>query len=320
MTIGKGKIITVGINPAWDINCMIDGIDWGDHKIIDEQISTPAGKALNVSKSLAYLGYMSVAAGLWGEHDYDDMVAKLRPLSGFLDLSFTVANGRTRRNVCISDTHNHRQMHLRLSGTLASRTNIKKLADQVLKLVDKDDVCIFAGSIPEGNFSDDIVSLFWDCRQKEAMIILDSSGSMFNRLVETGQVSVIAPNTQELEELIDSNVKEEPSAIARAGKKLLDKVDMILVSMGALGSVLVNKEGYWHTELVGVPMPVKKTVGCGDNLLGGFVSGLHEDSDPGYALEKAVRIATGFAYGLCDTHEFWELEEKVHTETSFYKF
>jgi 1-phosphofructokinase family hexose kinase len=320
MTIGKGKIITIGINPAWDINCMLDGIDWGDHKVIDEQISEPAGKALNVSKALAYQGYMSVAAGLWGEHDYDDMVSLLRPLSGYLDLRFTVVNGRTRRNVCISDTRNHRQMHLRLTGTLASKASIKKMVEHIQKVVDKNDVCVFSGSIPEGNFNEEIISLIWECRRKDSIIILDSSGDMFGRLVDTGQVSIISPNIEELEELVGGRVKQQAYAVARAGRKLLEKVDMILVSMGPQGTVLVGRGGYWHTELVGVPMPVIRTVGCGDNLLAGFIAGLHEDPDPAYAVTKAVRQATAYAYGLCDSYEVWELEEKVPVETLYYDF
>ncbi len=316
----KGKIITVGISPAWDIHCIVDGIDWGEHKVIDSQTQLPAGKALNVSKSLAYIGYISVASGLWGEYDYDDMITKLKPFNAFIDLHFTVVNGKTRQNTCISDTRNNRQMHLRLPGTLASKANIKKLSGQLSHLVEKGDLCVFAGSIPQGNFTDEIVSMVWDCKDREADIVLDSSGPTFERLVDTEQISIISPNITELEELIDTRLKPEPYVVARAGKKLLKKVEMILVSMGAQGAVLIRREGYWYSEPVGVPMPVVKTVGSGDNLLAGFIAGLHEDDDPGYALAKAVRLATAFSYGLCDTLEEWELAEKVNVETSFHQF
>ena len=40
---------------------------------IDEQVVRPAGKALNVSYALAWMGGESVAAGLWGREDYDEM-------------------------------------------------------------------------------------------------------------------------------------------------------------------------------------------------------------------------------------------------------
>ena len=317
---GKGKIITIGINPAWDVDCLVDGIDWGEHKKIDEQIVNPAGKALNVSKALSYMGYMSTASGLWGDYDYDDMVATLRPLSGFIDFRFTVVNGRTRRNIFINDTHNQRQMHLRLAGTLATRANIRRLCEQLPAIVEKDDICVFAGSIPDGNFSEDLVSLIWDCKQKEANLVLDTSGNMFGKLVDTGNISVISPNLEELEELLDCRIKPEPHTVARAGRKLLDRVKMVIVSLGAQGCILVGSDGYWQTELMGVPLPVVRTVGCGDNLLAGFIAGMIEDADPAYALTKGVRLATAHAYGLCNKVEAWELEEKIEVDTVFHAY
>lgn len=317
---GRGKIITISINPAWDIECMVDGIDWGDHKIIDRQNCTPAGKALNVSRALAYMGYTSVAAGLWGSYDYDDMLSKLRPLSGYIDIRFTVVNGRTRRNVSISDTRNNRQMHLRLAGSLATKPNVKKFIEHLLGVVDAGDVCVFAGSLPDGSFADEIVSAVWDCKAKEAEIVLDSSGKLFSRLIDTKQVDIISPNIQELAELVGTRVKPEINTVTRAARKMLEKVNTVIVSMDAAGALLVNRDGYWHSELKGVPMPVIKTVGCGDNLLAGIIAGMHEDPDPGYALAKGVRLATAYAYGICETNEIWELDEKISVETNYHKF
>ncbi len=53
---GKGRIITIGLSPAWDIRCRGAGLDWGRHVEIDEQVVRPAGKALNVSDALAWMG------------------------------------------------------------------------------------------------------------------------------------------------------------------------------------------------------------------------------------------------------------------------
>ena len=32
--IDKGKIITVGLSPAWDVTCHMDSIEWGQTKKI----------------------------------------------------------------------------------------------------------------------------------------------------------------------------------------------------------------------------------------------------------------------------------------------
>ncbi|MGE5295047.1 MAG: hypothetical protein ACM3VT_09480, partial [Solirubrobacterales bacterium] len=122
-----GRIITVGVSPAWDVTCLGRGLDWGRHAIIDEQIVRPAGKAMNVSFALAWMGCSSVAAGLWGRDDHEEMEAAVARLSGLVEPRMTIVEGRTRRNVSVVDIQAHREMHLRDRKSLASIDNLKKL-------------------------------------------------------------------------------------------------------------------------------------------------------------------------------------------------
>ena len=187
-------------------------------------------------------------------------------------------------------------------------------------LVDPNDVCVFSGSLPEGVFADEIVSLFWDCKAKGATIILDSSGKLFAKLIDTEQIDIISPNVAELSELVKTKVSHDIKSVSEAARKLLQKVRTVIISMDSAGAVLINQDGCWHSELKGVPMPLVKSVGCGDNLLAGIIAGMYEDNDAGYALTKGVRLATAHAYGICDTTEAWQLEEKIEVETNYYKF
>ena len=66
----KSPVITIGLSPAWDVTCFGRNLDWDLHQDIDEQSIRPAGKALNVSKALAWMGQQNIAAGLWGRDDY----------------------------------------------------------------------------------------------------------------------------------------------------------------------------------------------------------------------------------------------------------
>ena len=94
--IDNNSIITVGISPCWDKTCYIDGIEWNEHKVIHSHTIVPAGKALNVSKSLAGMSRKSIAAGLWGKSDYQQLVESLSDTRNFIDLKLTVVEGRTR--------------------------------------------------------------------------------------------------------------------------------------------------------------------------------------------------------------------------------
>ena len=50
-------------------------------------------------------------------------------------------------------------------------------------------------------------------------------------------------------------------------------------------------------------------VGCGDYLLAGFLKGLKDKSDPGFALETAIKAATARAWGWAEEMT-WEDAEK----------
>ena len=83
-----GKIITVGLCPAWDIVCKGRGLDWGQHQMVNSTRCQPAGKALNISRALAWMGMETIAAGLWGQQDMEQMLKNMRPLLAGLPLLF----------------------------------------------------------------------------------------------------------------------------------------------------------------------------------------------------------------------------------------
>lgn len=305
----RGNIITVGIRPAWDVLCKIDGLEWGDHKTIDQQHAVPAGKALNVSRALAWMGYPSVAMGLWGQEDYDEMFEQLRPVNCFVDIRFTAVRGHTRRNITIHDTLNNRQMHLRLPGSLANKGSLKRLTGQIENVVSDNDIVVFAGSMPEASLTQEVLNIIRVCHQKNAKVFLDSSGAPFKRIVENQCVDVIFPNMLELGELVGNRIKDDEYVIAKEARKLLDKVEAVVVSRAAEGVVLVTRAGSWVGKCSCERKEVVHTVGCGDNLLAGFLAGLYEDGEYHLAIEKAIKLATAHTFGLNHDLEWWEAEE-----------
>ncbi len=143
-------IITVGVSPAWDVSCRGRGLDWGRHAILDEQVARPAGKAMNVSCALAWMGCPNVAAGLWGRDDHDEMLAAVARQGGCIQTRMTVVEGRTRRNISVVDTQAHREMHLRDPRSLASVDNLRRLGGDLCGLIRPGDTCVFSGAMPGG--------------------------------------------------------------------------------------------------------------------------------------------------------------------------
>lgn len=238
----KGRIITIGLSPAWDISCRGAGLDWGRHVEIDEQVVRPAGKALNVSYALAWLGRESIAAGLWGREDYSQMNSAVRRLGGGIRTSMTTGPGSTRRNITVVDTLRHREMHLRLRSELASQRSLRRLNADLEQLVRKGDTCVFAGAMPGGDLPERVVDLVHTCHRAGARIVVDTYGPALARIVDAGLAWAISPNVEELRGLLGREVANTPARLATAARPLLEKVSTILISRGA--------EAQWLSRMV----------------------------------------------------------------------
>ncbi|MFC1636561.1 PfkB family carbohydrate kinase, partial [Planctomycetota bacterium] len=145
------SIITIGLSPTWDITCRGQNLDWGMHECIDEQTIRPAGKALNVSRALAWMGQKSIAAGLWGENDYEQMQKSMQASKKYIKIKMTATPGSTRRNITVIDTARGKDMHLRDRSQLASAKALKRLQADLGALIQKGSICVFAGTMPKGD-------------------------------------------------------------------------------------------------------------------------------------------------------------------------
>jgi len=309
------SIITIGLSPTWDITCFGRNLSWGSHQVIDAQTIQPAGKALNVSRALAWMGQRSIAAGLWGRDDYPQMLEAVKALKlRNVKVRMTAVAGATRRNVTVVDTAKNRDMHLRSENRLVSRNALRKLRADLPSTVKKGSICVFAGTMPDGALLGDVIRVIKACASRGARVVLDTSGRALSQIVETGVVWMIKPNVAELCELAGQKIKDTPTHLACAGAEWLDKVDIILISRGAKGSVVVTREGAWKSESSGREKVIS-TVGCGDYLLAGFLKSLSDKSNPASALRTATKVATAKAYGWTESKTWPQVKRLIQART-----
>jgi 1-phosphofructokinase len=304
----KGRIVTIGLSPAWDISCRGRDLDWGRHAEIDEQVVQPAGKALNVSYALAWMGGGSVAAGLWGRDDYDEMHRAVERVGGRIEVQMTAVAGRTRQNITVVDTCNHREMHLRQKSGLSSEASLLQLDADLKKLVREGDICVLAGAMPGSELLESVVHVVRTCHRAGARIVMDTYGPALKSSVEAGLPWLISPNVEELRGLLGVAVEDTPEKLVEAGRTLPGGMDMVLISRGEQGALIIAKPGAWtgHSITQG---KVLSTVGCGDYLLAGFLAGFCETGDPSAALAKGLKVATARAWGWTEG-ESWSWAEK----------
>jgi fructose-1-phosphate kinase PfkB-like protein len=329
------KIVTVGLCPSWDMVCRFDGLEWGEHKLVGSSSCRPAGKALNISRALAWIGEKNTAGGLWGRDDYEEMRKAMRELrgpapleiarprrgppptreflTGLVRVKMTAVEGATRRNVTVVDTVRDREMHLRFPCGLVSRKALRQLREDLKAIVKSSSVCVFAGLMPESKFLPELLRIVEDCSGRGAKIVVDTYGEALRRIVDTGRAWIIKPNVAELRELLGEVVADRPASLAKAARRLLDKVGIVLVSRGRKGAVAVTRQGAWQGRCIGRGR-VLSTVGCGDYLLGGFLKGLKGTSDVGLALKVALKVATAKAWGWTEEKTWGQARQRIEIE------
>jgi 1-phosphofructokinase family hexose kinase len=301
--MSRNSIITIGLSPAWDITCRGRNIGWGLHQQIDEQTIMPAGKALNVSKALAWMGQRSIAAGLWGNGDCEQMQTDVKSLWPSIRIKMTTVKESTRRNITIVDSARNKEMHLRNKNRLVSAGTLRKLQSDLKAIVSKGSICVFAGTMPDGKLLDNVIRIVEFCASRGARIVLDTSGRPLIEIINTGLVWMIKPNVEELSELLGEPIKDRLVSLSKAGRKLLDKVEIVLISRGAKGSIVVTKDGAWQGRCTG-RAKVFSTVGCGDFLLAGFLNSISNSSATDIALKTAIKVATARAWSWTESM-FW---------------
>jgi len=305
-----GKIVTVGLAPAWDISCRGRDFDWGRHVEMDEQVIRPAGKALNISYALAWMGLESVATGLWGRDDYDEMQRAVGRLDGLIEVQMTTAEGRTRQNITVVDTLNRRELHLRRKSDLAGTRSLHRLDIDLSRLIQEGDTCVFAGAMPGDAFPNRTVELVRTCRRCGARIAVDTHGPALKGIVDAGLPWLIAPNVEELRGLLGSDIEDTPARLAKAGRTLLNRMEMALISRGPKGALIVTRDGAW-TGRAGKKGKVLSTVGCGDYLLAGFLASWREAGDPRAALARGLKVAAARAWGWTEMKTWPQVDKGI---------
>ena len=311
----NSKIITIGLCPCWDVTCIGSGLGWGAHGVVDSVRSRPAGKAMNISRALAWMGQKSIAAGLWGRDDYEQMRKSLEPLRGMVTVKMTAAAGSTRQNINVVDTDRKKDMHLRSVSKLATKGTMATFRAELGAMVNRNSVTVFAGAMP-GEFLAETAGIIKACHDRGGKVVVDTSGAGLKRLVNTGCVWLIKPNVEELRELVGGGVKDSEASLIKAGRKLLGKVDIVLISRGAKGAIVVTADSVWQGSCK-QKGKVLSTVACGDFLLAGFLKGVKGGADTGYSLEMGLKAATARACGIAEVKSWVQVKREVRIVLSY---
>ena len=276
------RFISVTLNPAIDRTVALEELRLGE--VVRGRLTylEPAGKGVNVARTLAALGHDVTCTGFIGRGEAAWFARSLAEAGAGSALVHVA--GVTRENLTYLE-RSGRETHIVEAGFEVRPSDVRRLRTRLAALLRPGDWVLLTGRPAPGFLPSDFRALVADLRERGAQVAVDSSGEFLQAAVEEAP-EVIKPNR---EEPLSSSVRScgARSDVVRAARGLAEKIRYVVVSLGAEGALGVTSEGAWHAQ-ERPRVPAVSTVGGGDALLAGFTAGLAEGKGPVEALRLAV--------------------------------
>ena len=286
---GYKVIYTVTFNPSLDYIVSVKDFRPGMTNRTSSELMLAGGKGINVSIVLGNLGIKSTALGFIAGFTGDEIVRRLH--NGGINSEFIKINdGISRINIKLKSIDG---TEINGQGPHIDSSHIEQLMNR-LKRLESGDVLVLAGSIPAG-ISDNIYKDIMDMlKDKGVQIVVDATSRLLTNVLEYNPF-FIKPNQHELGDIFNVTLNTQEEVIPYALKlKKMGAVN-VCVSMGGKGAILVADDGnvYKAKAPDGI---LKNSVGAGDSLVAGFLSGWIEKKDYEYAFRKGVATGSASAF------------------------
>jgi 6-phosphofructokinase 2 len=195
-------------------------------------------------------------------------------------------DGDTRVSFTVHESETGAEYRFVLPGPHLTEREWQSCLEHLTQLPVFPDWLVASGSLPPGVPTDFYARLARLCHQRGARLVLDASGPALAAALAEG-VYLFKPNLRELGELTGQDLETpdewEAEALACATS---GKAEVVALTMGQLGALLVSKEGMWRAPPLEIP--VASAVGAGDSFVGGMV----------WALQKGLPLPQAFTWGV----------------------
>lgn len=305
-----GMIVCTLFNPVIDASYRVDGFEPGATRLDVASRTVPAGKGLNVARTVKTLGEEAAVAGLVPKNDMRRFETFLTG-HGIKTLLYE-APGVTRVNVTLHDARAQCVTHI----NSASPPLPVSLQEDFLRYLAGHaeagaDWC-FSGSLPSGFDDDAYARLIREFKGRGVNCLLDTRG-MALKTGARAAPQIITPNLTELQEFFQEEIKGVHH-IALCGKRFIDMdVEYVFITLGEDGVIAIHGEQC----LLCSPPDIKTvdTVGCGD----AFAAGVLVARKRGFSFAEMCRMAVACGAskslhegpGIVTLEEVWQLMEGV---------
>lgn len=303
-------IYTITTNPSLDYAVEADLIPGRVNRTRSESIY-PGGKGINVSLCLQRLGMetraLGFAAGRIGQA-IRDMLDDLDCPHELLELS---GGGQSRINVKFRGTASQPETAVNGRGPGLGEADLARLLARLEDLGPEDALVIsgWAQSIPF------YVSLLERANAARCLTVLDCTGEALWQCLKC-RPFLIKPNLSELGALFGVDDLDYLEGVELAAQVQREGARNVLVSMGPGGAFLLTEDQrlYLAPACGG---QARSTVGAGDALVAGFLTGLRQTEDFVQALQLGVAAgcAAAFSDWLPAGEEIRDMVDKIRVES-----
>ena len=283
-------IYTITLNPALDRILTVETILYDNPNRVTKEETYAGGKGIDVSKVLTKLNVENKALGFAGGFIGLELEGCLLNLG--VNCEFIRISGETRTNIIINDLGKKKQISFNSHGPMIKSFELMEMINAIKGLKDANYVTI-SGSTPLGVSPIIYRKIVEIAKDKGATVLLDADDEPLKSGI-MGKPHIVKPNVHELERLVGRELKNLESITEAAVEVQKRGIEIVLVSMGPNGMVLVAKD----ERLWAYPPKVKveNTIGAGDSAVAGFLHGVILGENKKEALMRAV--ATGTAATL----------------------
>ena len=291
-------IYTLTLNPAIDYYITVDDLMLSVVNRTKGETIGFGGKGINVSLVLKEFDISSTALGFIGGFTGEALENHLK--QNGIDCDFVKVAGNTRINVKLNDTD------INATGPDITNDELQQLYKK-LDNIKNSDFLVLSGSVPKSLPQNTYKVILKRLKEKGINFVVDAEKQL---LLDTLKYNpfLIKPNHHELGEIFNTEITDFETAIFYA-KKLQEKgAKNVMVTLGALGAVLVDENGNTYTRLA-PKGEVISAVGSGDSAVAAFIAEYLNRDDYKKCLKMAVAAgsATAFSQGLATAAKVKEL-------------
>ena len=275
-------IYTVTFNPSLDYIVRVENFRAGTINRTYYENILPGGKGINVSIVLKNLGHDSTALGFMAGFTGREICARLEKFgvaSDFID----VAEGLSRINLKMKSDE---ETEINGQGPNITDGDIEKLYEK-LDTLQAGDILIISGSVPNTLPGDMYERIMSRLEGRGIEIVVDAEKDLLVNVLKFHPF-LIKPNNHELGAIYGVELKKKDEVVPYAKKLQEAGAKNVLISRAGEGPVVISEKG----DVLKSEAPkgkVVNSVGAGDSMVAGFMTGYLETGD----YEKAFKM------GLC---------------------